>query len=333
MEQHDTSGGASGGGGGLDLTLGGPRLGLGLAALGRPGYITIGHAGDFAHGRSVEAIRAQAHEVLDAAYDAGIRYFDAARSYGRAEEFLSTWLQGRGLEPAAVTTGSKWGYVYIADWRVDVEVHERKELTVANFLRQKELTKQLLGPWLRLYQIHSATLESRVLEDRDVLDAMVELQAETGVALGLSVSGPQQGETVRRAIETGVFGSVQATWNVLEPSAGAALAQAHTAGLKVIVKEPVSNGRLTARGSGPALRVLRSEGEQTGSGPDAVALAVALAQPWADVVLSGATTVPMLRSNLAALELTPSASLLERLPTLASVPQAYWQLRSELPWT
>jgi aryl-alcohol dehydrogenase-like predicted oxidoreductase len=333
MQQHDTFGGSVSRGEELDLTLGGPRLGLGLAALGRPGYITLGHAGDFARGRSVEAIRAQTHEVLDAAYEAGIRYFDAARSYGRAEEFLSTWLQGRQLAPDAVATGSKWGYIYVAGWRVDVEVHERKELTAANFVHQQELTRELLGPWLRLYQIHSATLESGVLEDRAVLDAMAELRAETGVALGLSVSGPQQGETVLRAIETGIFGSVQATWNVLEPSAGDALAQAHAAGLKVIVKEPVSNGRLTERGSGPGLELLQAEGVRAGAGPDAVALAVALAQPWADVVLSGATTVAMLRSNLAALELAPSPSLLERLPSVASAPDQYWQLRSELPWT
>ena len=36
-------------------------------------------------------------EVLDAAYGAGVRYFDAARSYGRAEQFLGSWLRARGL--------------------------------------------------------------------------------------------------------------------------------------------------------------------------------------------------------------------------------------------
>ena len=37
-------------------------------------------------------MRAHAHAVLDAACDAGVRYFDAARSYGLAEEFLGSWL-------------------------------------------------------------------------------------------------------------------------------------------------------------------------------------------------------------------------------------------------
>ena len=42
---------------------------------------------------SVDAMAARTHEVLDAAHAAGVRHFDAARSYGRAEEFLGQWLR------------------------------------------------------------------------------------------------------------------------------------------------------------------------------------------------------------------------------------------------
>ena len=38
----------------------------------------------------------------DAAYAAGVRYVDAARSYGLAEEFLAGWLAERGRELSAV---------------------------------------------------------------------------------------------------------------------------------------------------------------------------------------------------------------------------------------
>jgi aryl-alcohol dehydrogenase-like predicted oxidoreductase len=65
------------------------RLGLGLAALGRPGYINLGHAADLPATPDVPSMEAHAYAVLDAAWDAGIRYFDAARSYGRAETFLA----------------------------------------------------------------------------------------------------------------------------------------------------------------------------------------------------------------------------------------------------
>ena len=74
-------------------------LGLGLAALGRPGYINLGHADDLGHQYDVTAMEAHAHAVLDAAWAAGVRYFDAARSYGRAEEFLGRWLTSRRFDP------------------------------------------------------------------------------------------------------------------------------------------------------------------------------------------------------------------------------------------
>jgi aryl-alcohol dehydrogenase-like predicted oxidoreductase len=79
-------------------TLGPTRLpvtaiGLGLAALGRPGYLNVGHGVDLGSDRSEAALELRTHEVLDAAYAAGVRYFDAARSYGRAEAFLSSWLR------------------------------------------------------------------------------------------------------------------------------------------------------------------------------------------------------------------------------------------------
>ncbi|HEY8338570.1 MAG TPA: aldo/keto reductase, partial [Egibacteraceae bacterium] len=94
-------------------------LGLGLAALGRPGYLNLGHADDLGRDRSVEALRARAWEVLDAAWALGVRIVDAARSYGRAEEFLAGWLAARERAPQDLVVSSKWGYTYTAGWRPD----------------------------------------------------------------------------------------------------------------------------------------------------------------------------------------------------------------------
>src|ERR1700743_484314 len=118
------------------------RMGLGLAALGRPGYINLGHAADLAGDTDGDRLRGRAHEVLDAALAAGVRYFDAARSYGRAEEFLGSWLSERGFGPAEVSVGSKWGYTYPADWRMDAEVNEVKDLTIDTLRRQDAETRQ-----------------------------------------------------------------------------------------------------------------------------------------------------------------------------------------------
>jgi aryl-alcohol dehydrogenase-like predicted oxidoreductase len=278
------------------------RLGLGLAALGRPGYLNIGHGAELGDDRSVAALRARTHDVLDAAYAAGIRDFDAARSYGRAEEFLGTWLRDR--RPDDVTVSSKWGYVYTAAWGVDTQPPEVKHHDVDTFRRQLAETREHLGDWLALYQIHSATPDSGVLGDDAVLAAM----RETGLPIGVSASGTSQPETIDRAVALGIFSAVQATWNLHERAAAPALSRAHGAGLKVIVKEALANGRLAAR--------------------DAEALAAALAQPWADVVLSGAASVDTLRSNLRARETEPPGEL----PELIEDSAAYWALRGSLAW-
>jgi aryl-alcohol dehydrogenase-like predicted oxidoreductase len=303
-------------------------IGLGLAALGRPGYLNLGHGDDLGSDRSVAALELGAHAVLDAACDAGVRYFDAARSYGRAEAFLASWLRRRELAPGEVTVGSKWGYTYTAGWHVQADPPEVKDLSVDTFRRQLGETRELLGDYLSLYQIHSATLESGVLENPAVHTELAELRAG-GVSVGLTTSGPEQAQTVRRAIGAGGFDTVQATWNLLEPSVGPALADAQHEGLGVIVKEALANGRLTSRGGCPELEQVA---RRVGASPDAVALAAALAQPWANVVLSGAASREQITSNLAARQVAWDREAAEALDRLAEEPGAYWRTRGELAW-
>lgn len=307
------------------------RVGLGLAAVGRPGYINLGRDRDLPVDRSVDALRERSHELLDAAYAAGVRYVDAARSYGRAEEFLAGWLRSR--DPADVVVGSKWGYTYTAGWRVDAAVHETKDHGLAVFERQLDETRALLGGRLDLYQIHSLTVESPALTDIALHRRLAELAA-TGVTVGFSSSGPRQADAITAALAIEVdgrplFRSVQATWNLLEPSAGPALAAARAAGCQVIVKEALANGRLAATGSSGGLAEVVGE---TGATPDAVAIAAVLHQPWAGIVLSGAATVGQLATNLGGARLTLTADQLSRLTALAEPADRYWQHRADLPW-
>jgi aryl-alcohol dehydrogenase-like predicted oxidoreductase len=151
------------------------------------------------------------------------------------------------------------------------------------------------------------------------------------------VSGPRQADVVRRALGADVggvnpFASVQATWNVLEPSVGPALADAHAAGWGVLVKEALANGRLVARAEGEVPAALSEMAAAHGASLDQVALAAALAQPWADVVLSGAVTTSQMRSNIEALSLPLIASDMDRLGAMAETPDAYWRRRASLQW-
>ena len=315
-------------------------VGLGLAALGRPGYINIGHAADLGRDRSVTAMERHAHGVLDAAYAAGVRYFDAARSYGRAEEFLAAWLRARDLAPGDVTVGSKWGYRYTANWSPDAEVHEIKDHSVDALRRQYGESRAHLGAHLDLYQIHSATPDSGVLHDRSVTDVLMTLR-ERGLAIGLTVSGPRQAEVIHKALDIEVdgvslFQSVQATWNVLETSTTNALATAHDAGWGVIVKEALANGRLTPRNqekvSAGTHTLLENIATRRGTSIDALALGAALAQPWAHVVLSGATRVGQLEANVTALSVSLTTDDLSELARVAESPDDYWAMRARLPW-
>ena len=302
------------------------RIGLGLAALGRPGYLNVGHGADLGSDRSVDALRERSFQVLDAAYEAGVRYLDAARSYGRGEEFLGAWLRDR--DPADVVVGSKWGYVYTADWEVDADPPEVKHHDVDTFRRQLEETRANLGDRLALYQIHSATPDSGVLENDAVLAALAGLR-ETGVAIGLSTSGTTQAQTLDRAMELDLFDTAQVTWNLHERAAGAALTRAHDAGMGVIVKEALANGRLATRGSAAELA---SVADGLGTAPDTVALAAVLAQPFVDVVLSGAATLGALASNLAAADLELDAGTLAALDALEEDSDGYWAARGDMDW-
>jgi aryl-alcohol dehydrogenase-like predicted oxidoreductase len=307
------------------------RLGLGLAALGRPAYINLGRTGTLPAERTVAAMREASRTVLDAAYAAGIRWVDTARSYGRAEEFLAGWLADRGHDD--VTVSSKWGYAYVGDWRVDADVHEAKAHTLGRFTTQLGESRDLLGGRLALYQVHSLTADSPLFSDSGLLRALAETAAG-GLRLGFSTTGPHQADTIRRGLDLEVdgrrlFTAVQSTWNVLEPSAGAALRAAHEAGAHVLIKEALANGRLAV----DPPEAVAAVAARHGVGPDAVALAAALHRPWADTVLVGPADAAQLRSNLAAAALSLEPGELDRLAEPATPAADYWAARAALPWT
>ena len=85
----------------------------------------------------------------------------------------------------------------------------------------------------------------------------------------------------------------------------------------------VANGLTPAAAAGAVDRAGRARGVTE----DAIALAAALAQPWASVVLSGAVTRAQLDENLAALTVGQLPAL-----SLAEAPDAYWAERAARPW-
>lgn len=309
------------------------ELGLGTAALGRPEYLNLGHGHSLGGVQDVDRLRTHAEEVLEAAWASGVRHLDAARSYGAGEEFLGGWLAAHPGRREQARVGSKWGYTYVAGFVRGARTHETKDHALETFERQWPETLAALGGPPDLYLVHSLTSDSPALGDPDLLGALRRL-AGTGVRVGLSTSGPDQADVVRAALSLpgSPFTTVQSTWNLLEPSVGDALAEVHDAGWSVVVKEAVANGRLSPAAGSEVPAGLAVVADALGVGVDAVALAAAMARPWADVVLSGASTVAQLRANLAARDVVDEVARVD-LSALAEAPAAYWRTRSALTWT
>lgn len=305
------------------------RIGLGLAALGRPVYLTAGRSDALgaAEDRSIEAMRARTFEVLDAAWRLGIRFLDLAPAYGHAEGFLGAWLAAHPMRRAELTISSKWGYEYVAAWDPAATVHERKEHSLAMLETQLPQTRAALGSTPNLYLVHSVTPESPALTDPALLARLREL-ADEGIRIGLTTSGPHQADCIDRALAlpSSPFSAVQTTWNILERSAGRSLEAAAGCGWTVIVKEAMANGRLAPGGTPEVDRLAQG----VGSTSDTLAIGAALAQGWADVVLSGAVTVAQVESNAHARPLSVDIADLDRLAIPAD---KYWAERAERTWS
>ena len=156
----------------------------------------------------------------------------------------------------------------------------------------------------------------------------------------MSTSGPRQADAVRRALEVTVdgeplFTSVQSTWNVLEPSAGPALAEAAAAGARVIVKEAVANGRLAPGGADSAGRA----GASPHSRPTSTSAWTSSRSPrrWPSrgrgACCPGRSTPTQVTSNAAAADLVLPDGVIDELATVAEDAHGYWATRASRPWS
>ncbi|MDO6820568.1 aldo/keto reductase [Zobellia sp. 1_MG-2023] len=312
------------------------KIGLGMAALGRPEYINIDEGN---RDKSLVAFRANAFKVLDAAYEKGVRYFDTAPSYGKGEEFLKDWQDNRAHTD--VVLGTKWGYTYVANWQLGYDgPHEVKEHSLEKLTEQWEFSKGLL-PFLEFYQIHSATFESGVLQNKPVLEKLLEIKRTTGLTIGISTSGPNQKEVIENALQIRidgevVFDSFQVTFNMLEQAVLPVLRDIKLQDKKLIVKEAMANGRIFENEKYPQYQSLYTKlktlAEKYEVGVDAIALRYVMDKVQPDYVLSGAADIHQLEQNLKANSFTLNEEELAELTKEKVNSKAYWEERSRLSW-
>lgn len=312
-------------------------LGLGLAAIGRPDYINIRATKPL--DKSIEAFRQKALKVLDEAYNLGIRHFDVAASYGYGEQFLLDWTSSRLYRDITIST--KWGYTYMANWEIGYSgKHEIKEHSLNKLNEQWQFSKQFL-PHLNIYQIHSATLDSGVLSNIEVHKRLFELKQNYGFKIGISTSGANQAEIIDAAESISVGGqslidSYQVTFNILEQSTFKTLARLKANSKTMIIKEALANGRIfpwyKSERYSETYRLLEQLSEEFKVGIDAIALRYVIDTISPNLVLSGASNLNQLHSNMDCLKIELPLEVLEKLSELSCNSSAYWTERSNLTW-
>ncbi|MEW7290710.1 aldo/keto reductase [Aquimarina sp. 2304DJ70-9] len=311
-------------------------IGLGTAAIGRPQYINIRKKEN--KSISIEDFREKGWQTLEYAYEQGVRYFDTAPGYGLAEELLIDWIISKNDPTIEVAT--KWGYTYTANFDPKATMHEVKEHSVSKLNEQWQKSQQLL-PHLKIYQIHSATFESGVLENEAVLHRLLELKQEHNIEIGITTSGDNQADVIKKALEVEVNGNLlfdafQVTYNILDQSIADVTTALKEQKKKIIVKEALANGRLFPNEEYPQYKklytTLQRLANQYQVGIDAIAMQFCLDSLQPYKVLSGAANRNHLSDNLKTATFRFNSEEIEALYSLKSDPVHYWIERKKLSW-
>ncbi len=312
------------------------KLGLGTAALGRPKYINVRQKNS--ENYDLDTFKKHSFSVLEAAYNSGIRYFDTAPGYGLAEELVLEWL--RTKDDKSIEVATKWGYTYTANFDKNATVHEVKEHSVSKLNEQWNFSKQLL-PHLKVYQIHSATLETGVLENTEVLEQLAFLKREHNLKIGLTTTGTNQVEVIKKALTVlvdgeQIFDLFQVTYNFLDQSVFAISKELISQNKSIVIKEALANGRVFRNKNYPHYNkmyaTLEDLAQKNNVGIDAISLKYCEQTIPKSVILSGASATSQLKENLKINSFLLSSDEIEILNSFKVTPEFYWSERKQLQW-
>jgi aryl-alcohol dehydrogenase-like predicted oxidoreductase len=288
------------------------------------------------------------HQIMDAALEEGINFFDTANVYGWkkgegwTEQIVGRWFaQGDGRRDKVVIATKLYGSM--SDWPNDTFLSAR------NIVRACEGSlRRLQTDHIDLYQMHHIDLETPWDEIWQAMETLIRqgkvLYVGSSNFAGWNIA---QAQEQARARHLQGLVSEQSLYNLLERRVEMeVLPAAREYGLGVIPWSPLMRGVL-----GGILRKQkegRSASEQTqqvlekhlpqveqyeafcdslGENPADVGLAWLLSQPGVTAPIIGPRTAAQLESNLHALEVTLDAAALGRLdeifPAVGPAPQAY----------
>ncbi len=313
------------------------NIGLGTAAIGRPVYINVKQDMDMKP-FSLPEFKEKGLQVLDDAYNKGVRYFDTSPGYGLAEKLLIEWIERKN--DSSINVSTKWGYTYVANFDPNAKVHEVKEHSLNKLNAQWEYSKKLL-PYLKVYQVHSATFDSGVLENTEVLKRLHQIKKKNNITIGLTTTGANQIEVLDKGLSIQVenealFQSFQCTYNVLDQSVSKYAEALKNLSGPFIIKEALANGRLIPNNKYSKYLNLydfmNRLAKKYNIGADAIALRYCISVFPNALVLSGANNSVHLEANLKANQFLLTTSEIEQLNAFGISSNEYWQGRKELTW-
>jgi aryl-alcohol dehydrogenase-like predicted oxidoreductase len=192
------------------------QSGLRVSALG----FGAGHIG------GSEMTDAEAAAILHRALDQGINLVDTARGYGRSEARIGLALGARRPE-VILSTKIGYGISGYADWSA--------EIIPAGVT---EALRALRTEYIDIMHLHSCPVET--LERSGVVEAL-QREVQAGRVRVAAYSGDN--ESLQWAVTSGVFGSVQCSFNICDQrSLSETLPAAIRSNLGVIAKRPIANG-------------------------------------------------------------------------------------------
>jgi len=315
------------------------KIGFGTAAIGRPQYINIRPKASTEF--SLDAFRKAGIEMLESAYEQGVRYFDTAPGYGMAEQLIMDWTKTKNDSNIEIAT--KWGYTYVANFDLNATQHEVKEHSLFKLNKQWTQSKKLL-PLLTTYQIHSATFETGVLDNPNILNRLFALKQAHNIRMGITTTGANQVEVLKKAIDVEINGTLlfdvfQVTYNLFDQSLANVVKEHLTKNKRLVIKEALANGRVFPNDNYPhyakTYEILHSLANKYGVGIDAIALRFCIdsLHPLPQFkVLSGAATQQQLSENLKTNLFTLTEKEVTILTKSAIAPNQYWSERKQLAW-
>ncbi len=165
-------------------------------------------------------------EVVNAALEAGVTYFDTARVYmgGRNEAILAEGLGARRKDVAVATKCASYG-------------------SVASIVSSCEQSLAALKTsWIDVYQLHGVSNRAQVLAP-ECLEGLSALKKAGKIRFAGVTTHSSMIEVIDAAIEAGAYDTVLTTFNFREPPGlGAAVRRAAAAGIGVIAMKIMAGG-------------------------------------------------------------------------------------------